>query len=159
MIYWFTGQPGHGKTTLGAELYSHLNTYNEKTIIIDGDYLRNIFKNVNYGKEGRIENIKRAQVIAKFLHHQGYYVIVTLVSPYKDIRNEFKIEMQNNLVEIYVHTNLKRGREDYFVSDYEPPIDNYIDIDTTESETNCFYKLITQLTSYGNFPRYSRSKA
>lgn len=159
MIYWFTGQPGHGKTTLGKELYDYLKTHGEKTIIVDGDQLRDIFKNVNYGKEGRIENIKRAQTIAKFLHYQGYYVIVALVAPYKDIRDEFKVEMQNNLVEIYVHTSVERGRESYFVSDYEPPVSNYIDVDTTESLTDCFYKLVTQLTSYGNFPRYSRSKA
>jgi adenylylsulfate kinase len=158
MIYWFTGQPGHGKTTLGNELLGYFQTHNEKTILVDGDQLRDIFKNVNYGKEGRIENIKRAQNIAKFLHYQGYYVVVALVAPYKDLRDEFKTEMQNNLVEIYVHTNVERGRESYFVSDYEPPVSNYIDIDTTEGLSDCYYKLLTQLSSYGNLPRYSRSK-
>ena len=82
----------------------------------------------------------------------GVVVIVALVAPYKDIRDEFKVEMQNNLVEIYVHTSVERGRESYFVSDYEPPVSNYIDVDTTETLTDCFYKLVNQLTSYGNFP-------
>ena len=156
MIYWFTGQPGHGKTTLGKELLGYLQTQDVKTMFIDGDQLRDIFKNVNYGKEGRVENIKRAQDIAKFLHYQGYHVVVALVAPYKDLRDEFKIEMQNNLVEIYVHTSVERGRETYFVSDYEPPVSNYIDMDTTETLTDCYYKLLTQLSSYGNLPRNSR---
>ncbi len=56
MIYWFTGQPGHGKTTLGKELLGYLQTQGVKTMFIDGDQLRDIFKNVNYGKEGRVEN-------------------------------------------------------------------------------------------------------
>lgn len=158
MIYWFTGQPGHGKTTLGNELISYLRLQGAKTMLVDGDQLRDIFKNVNYGKEGRVENIKRAQNIAKFLHYQGYHVVVALVAPYKDLRDEFKTEMQNNLVEIYVHTNVERGREGYFVSDYEPPVSNYIDIDTTEGLSDCYYKLLTQLSSYGNLPRNSRSQ-
>ena len=142
-----------------SELLGYFQTHSEKTILIDGDQLRDIFKNVNYGKEGRVENIKRAQNIAKFLHYQGYYVVVALVAPYKDLRDEFKTEMQNNLVEIYVHTNTERGRESYFVSDYEPPVSNYIDVDTTEGVSECYYKLLTQLASYGNLPRYSRPQA
>ena len=85
-------------------------------------------------------------------------MVVALVAPYKDLRDEFKIEMQNNLVEVYVHTTLERGRETYFVSDYEPPVSNYIDMDTTETLTDCYYKLLTQLSSYGNLPRNSRSQ-
>jgi len=26
MIYWFTGQPGHGKTTLAKAMVAHLET-------------------------------------------------------------------------------------------------------------------------------------
>ena len=45
----------HGKTTLGKELLGYLQTQGVKTMLIDGDQLRDIFKNVNYGKEGRVE--------------------------------------------------------------------------------------------------------
>ena len=37
MIYWFTGQPGAGKTTLAVELIKHL----DNPIHIDGDNLKN----------------------------------------------------------------------------------------------------------------------
>jgi hypothetical protein len=34
-------------------------------------------------------------------------------------------------LEIYVHTAEKRGREKFFAEAYEPPLENFVDIDTT----------------------------
>ena len=56
-------------------------------------------------------------------------MIVSLVSPYKDQRDEFK--NKHNVLEFYVHTKDIRGREDYHVSNYEPPTENFVDVDTT----------------------------
>jgi adenylylsulfate kinase len=132
MIYWFTGQPGHGKTVLAKMFKEYLNTnYSHKKIIhIDGDDLRNIFDNKNYTKKGREQNIRRAQDIAKFMNHNGYDVIVSLVAPYRDLREEFK--KCTEVKEIYVHTTDIRGREMNHVKNYEPPLENFIDIDTTD---------------------------
>ena len=87
MIYWFTGQPGSGKTTLAIELLKHLPT---NSIHIDGDDLRLIFDNKDYSETGRRKNIERAQDIALFLNRKGHDVVVSLVSPYKDQRDSFK---------------------------------------------------------------------
>ena len=59
MIIWLTGQPGSGKTTLANELIIHLKKSNPsiKIINLDGDDLRNISRNKDYSKEGRIKNI------------------------------------------------------------------------------------------------------
>jgi len=132
MIYWFTGQPGHGKTVLAKMFKEYLNTnYSHKKIIhIDGDDLRNIFDNKIYTKKGREQNIRRAQDIAKFMNHNGYDVIVSLVAPYRELREEFKESTE--VKEIYVHTTDIRGREMNHVKNYEPPLENFIDIDTTE---------------------------
>jgi adenylylsulfate kinase len=132
MIYWFTGQPGHGKTVLAKMFKEYLNTnYSHKKIIhIDGDDLRNIFDNKNYTKKGREQNIRRAQDIAKFMNHNGYDVIVSLVAPYRELREEFKESTE--VKEIYVHTTDMRGREMNHVKNYEPPLENFIDIDTTD---------------------------
>ena len=35
------------------------------------------------------------------------------------------------MLEVYLHTTEIRGRENFFVEDYEPPVDNFIDMDTT----------------------------
>lgn len=126
MIYWFTGQPGSGKTTLALELMKHLPA---NTIHIDGDDLRLIFDNKDYSEAGRRKNIERAQDIALFLNRKGHDVVVSLVSPYKDQRDNFK--QTSDCVEIYVHTLETRGREGYHVKNYEPPTEKYIDLDTT----------------------------
>jgi len=129
MIYWFTGQPGAGKTTLAKSL--ELQIFPKKTIHIDGDDLRDIFDNKDYSESGRRKNIERAQEIALFMSKKGYHVLVSLVSPYKDQRDLLK--SKTDVTEIYVHAFTDRGRTQYHVPDYEPPTENYIDIDTTNS--------------------------
>jgi adenylylsulfate kinase len=98
---------------------------------IDGDDLRDLFDNKDYSEVGRRKNIELAQQISEYLHNKGKHLFVSLVSPYKDQRDKFKLKMGDNLIEVYVHTTEIRGRESFFVQDYEPPTENYIDIDTT----------------------------
>ncbi len=126
MIFWFTGQPGSGKTTLAHKLIEHLN--NTNTFHVDGDDLRDVFNNKDYSEWGRRKNVERAQDIAQFLNSKGD-VVVSLVSPFKDQRDRFKGAV--DVTEIYVHTTEERGREHFHVSDYQPPTNNFIDVDTT----------------------------
>ena len=85
MIYWFTGQPGSGKTTLAKKLQMWLQTdktnWRKSVFHIDGDQLRELFPNTDYTKEGRERNIRKAMDIAKYLHSTGHDVVVSLVSP------------------------------------------------------------------------------
>jgi len=144
MIYWFTGQPGSGKTTLSRHLQDYLkNEKNITTYHIDGDDIREIFDNKDYSKEGRYKNIILAQQISKFLHLKGFDVVVSLVSPYKELREAFKKELGNQIKELYVHTTEIRGREQFHSPDYEPPTTNFTDIDTTNcSVTECINKIL-----------------
>ena len=125
MIFWFTGQPGSGKTTLGKALLDKL----ENSFHIDGDDLRDLSANVDYSEQGRISNIRTAQSIAMYLDNKGKNVVVSVVAPYKWLREEFK--NRHNVNEIYLHTTEIRGREHYFAEDYEKPEESFLDIDTT----------------------------
>jgi len=128
MIYWLTGQPGAGKTTLAKsimELRYFNNWYH-----IDGDDIRELFDNKDYSKEGRMKNIQLAQQLAQYLHSKGQNVLVSLVSPYKEQRESFKKKLENAIKEVYVYTSEVRGREQFFVQDYEAPTENYIDMCT-----------------------------
>ena len=132
MIYWFTGQPGSGKTVL-ADLFKEKKL--PHAFRIDGDEMRELFANKDYSEKGRRANIDAAQKIAHYLHNQGKDVIVSLVSPYRDQREEFKSILDWQIREIFVHydiSNVKRGREDYHVIGYQPPTHDFIDVDTTE---------------------------
>lgn len=140
MIYWFTGQPGAGKTTLCQ--YLKLNKFKRKCIHIDGDDMREVFQNKDYGEEGRRKNIERAQTIAQYLNAKGYTVLVSLVSPYISQREAFKQLLGDQLIEVYVHTKDDRGRTHFHVDNYQPPQENYIDVDTTSINEMVTYKLL-----------------
>ena len=134
MIYWFTGQPGAGKTTLADMLKEELEknrNFVYKVFRIDGDDMRELFSNKDYSIKGRVENISTAQRIAHYLHNQEKDVIVSLVSPYIDQREDFKKLLGENIKEIYVHTSDKRERDNFKSIAYTPPQSNYIEIDTT----------------------------
>jgi adenylylsulfate kinase-like enzyme len=145
MIYWLTGQPGAGKTTLVKMLYTHLHPM--KPTIVDGDDIREIFNNKDYSEVGRRKNVELAQHLAHFIHNKGGVALVSLVSPYKDQRDSFKqLIGDDNIKEIYVHTTQDRGREHFFVEGYQPPMENFIDCDTTiDNEFQSYRKLLEKL--------------
>lgn len=141
MIYWLTGQPGAGKTTLARAISKH-------HVVIDGDELRDILNNRDYSLQGRIRNIEAAQNISRFLNSKGFDVIVAAVSPYRGQREKFKEQLGKDIIEIYVHTTELRGKENFHSKDYEPPLENFIDIDTTnksiEDSVNEIIKILNK---------------
>ena len=144
MIYWFTGQPGSGKTVLANMLKEK---YLPHAYRIDGDEMRELFTNKDYSIKGRITNVDAAQKIAHYLHNQGKDVIVSLVSPYLDQREEFKDIMGWQLHEIFVHYDLDkglRGRENYHVSQFQKPDFDYTNIDTTNHTPEESLKIIVK---------------
>lgn len=150
MIYWFTGQPAHGKTVLANMLQKHLeDSYSpfwKRSFRIDGDDMRELFSNKDYSIKGRVENVGTAQRIAHYLHNQGKDVIVSLVAPYIDQREDFKKLLGDNIKEIYVHTSEPRERDHFKAIAYVAPQENFIDIDTTEdSPAESFAKLLKEL--------------
>ena len=129
MIIWLTGQPGSGKTTLAKEIM--LSGPLCQWYHVDGDDIRELFDNKDYSEQGRRKNIELGQQLAQYLHSKGKKVVVSLVSPYKDQRDKFKEKIGDDLFEVYLYTNEIRGREDYFVKEYEPPTEKYLRLDTT----------------------------
>ena len=145
MVLWFTGQPGSGKTTLtnrfiDDKLIGFMKIHTVRIVHIDGDDLRETVDNKDYSEKGRRENITLAMNLARFMDNKGFTVIVSLVSPYRDQREELK--MERNITEFYLHTTETRGKEDYFVEDYEPPLHNFTDINTNKSIEECLDEVL-----------------
>jgi adenylylsulfate kinase-like enzyme len=139
MIYWFTGQPAHGKTVLANKLKEVL----PNAFRIDGDEMRELFTNKDYSINGRVVNVGTAQRIAHYLHNQGHDVIVSLVAPYVDQREDFKTLMGDQIIEFYVHTTEPRERDHFKAIAYTPPLTNFVDIDTTnDTEQQSFEKVL-----------------
>lgn len=129
MIYWFTGQPGAGKTTLAVALKERLCSIGHCVVHLEGEFLRELMDNRDFTEAGRIANVRAGQQLAAKLADEGVEVIASFVSPYREMRERFKA--RGDVVEIYVHTAEVRGREEYFVQGYEAPATHFVDMDTT----------------------------
>ena len=145
MVLWFTGQPGSGKTTLTSKfiedkLIGFMKIPHWKIVHIDGDDLRDVLDNKDYSEKGRRKNIQFAIDMAKVMDDKGYLVLVSLVSPYRDMRE--KLKSNRNITEFYLHTTDIRGKEDYFVEDYEPPLHNFVDINTNKPIEECIDEVL-----------------
>ena len=117
MIIVFFGQPHSGKTTLANALSKEMQFFK----MIDGDQLRDIFKNKDYSKEGRIKNLNRASDIAHYLNEitsMHTNIILSLVYPYKEAR-DYLNSLTDNIKWIYLHYAGERGRENFHVKDFE----------------------------------------
>ena len=127
MIIWFYGQPGAGKTTLAKALLEKIDA-----VHIDGADVRAVFNNQDYSKEGRIKNLTLINSIVRFLDHKGFNVIVSVVAPYQEVRDQL---LDLDITYYYVTTSEIRGREDYFAKDLQIGEKDPI-LDTTNKTVN-----------------------
>ena len=77
-LYWFTGQPGAGKTSLAEILKIKLQLQNphKKIVILDGDEIRDLFNNKDYSKLGRMHNVDLVKNCCRFLVKNDIITIV-----------------------------------------------------------------------------------
>ncbi len=94
-IFWLTGLPCSGKTTIAKKLAMHLSAE-----ILDGDDIRAITSNGDFSREGRARHMKSVAAMA-YLLSKYTNVIVALVSPLRSVRDEIK-KKYSNLYEIYL---------------------------------------------------------
>ena len=118
MIYVLYGQPSSGKTTLGQLIAARESIPIEN--VIDGDALRTSFKNRDYSKQGRIDNIKTANLIATYLHQNGRVdVVVSLVNPFEELRKELrKLNGEKQVLEILLKPN-RGDKKEFHVEQFE----------------------------------------
>lgn len=145
-LYWFTGQPGAGKTTLAQLLKLKLEEdfSFKKIVILDGDEIRDLFNNQDYSIDGRKKNVQLVQNCCRFLVKNDIVVIVCMVSPFSDQRSQIVKEL--NGVEIFVECIEERGREQFHVDYFEEPsyTNNYqsISINTSYKKDEESFKLL-----------------
>jgi adenylylsulfate kinase-like enzyme len=111
-------------------------------IKIDGDKWRDITKNKDYSKEGRLRNLKGAFDMALYLEKDDYVPLLSFVTPYEELRQHLK-DNASKLLQVYLEYNEERGRTNYFATDYEKPSGEFLKLNTSElSIDDCVTKII-----------------
>lgn len=130
-IFWLTGLPCSGKTTIANELAKRTNAE-----ILDGDDIRKFMKNQDFSEEGRKKHmLSVAEIAYRFSKYAN--VVVALVSPIKAVREEIK-EKYSNVTEIWVKCDLdeciKRDVKGMYKLAKEGKIKNFTGIDAPYEE-------------------------
>jgi adenylylsulfate kinase len=103
---WFTGLSGAGKTTITQALEKKLREGGYGIEVLDGDVVRtNLTKGLGFSKADRDENIRRIGFVSHLLTRHGVIVLVSAISPYRDIREEVRQKI-GDFVEIFVNAPL-----------------------------------------------------
>jgi len=160
-VIWLTGLSGAGKTTIANELFRKLSQKDVKCIILDGDEIRNAFKNSGFDRESRVQHNINVGYMASLLEKQGYIVIVSLVSPYREARDKCRT-IATNFLEVYVSTSLevcekrdvkglyKKARSGEIkqftgINDpYEDPLNPEVTLDTSTADLGTCINVITK---------------
>jgi adenylylsulfate kinase len=103
---WLTGLPSSGKTTLGRALAERCGREGlERVELLDGDVAReHLTKGLGLDKAGRDENVRRIGWVASLLARNGVVAICSVISPYRDVRDEVRAMHAGRFVEIHVAT-------------------------------------------------------
>ncbi len=148
---WFTGLSGAGKTTIAEIVEKELRQRFGKVEVLDGDIVRtNLSKGLGFSREDRDTNVLRIGFVADLLTRNGVGVIVSAISPFKEVRDQVRRNIGEDFVEIFVDAPLEvcaerdvkglykkafSGEIPQFtgVSDpYEPPVAAELHIKTDE---------------------------
>ncbi|NEO31221.1 MAG: adenylyl-sulfate kinase [Symploca sp. SIO3C6] len=165
---WFTGLSGSGKTTITRALVEELRTRGCKFEVLDGDIVRqNLTKGLGFSKEDRDTNIRRIGFVSHLLTRNGVIVLVSAISPYREIREEVRQRI-GDFVEVYTNAPLetcedrdvkglyKRARAGEIkgftgIDDpYEPPLSPEVECRTDQEELQeSVAKVLSKLEELG----------
>jgi len=171
---WFTGLSGAGKTTISKAVAEALRTQEYKLEVLDGDVVRtNLTKGLGFSKEDRDENVRRIGFVSHILTRNGVIVLVSAISPYREIREEVRKKI-GDFVEVYVNAPLnvcegrdvkglyKRARSGDIkgftgIDDpYEPPLNPEVECRTDlEEESESVAKVLKKLEELGYLAKAS----
>ncbi|MBX6311921.1 MAG: bifunctional sulfate adenylyltransferase/adenylylsulfate kinase [Isosphaeraceae bacterium] len=169
LTIWFTGLSGSGKSTVAHALVERLAEYGRNVSVLDGDEIRtHLSKGLGFSKEDRDTNIRRVGYVAGLVAQHGGTTICSVISPYRETRDDARKMSKGNFVEVYCNTPIevceqrdvkglyakaRAGEIKGFtgVDDpYEPPLHPEVTIDTSKlSVQECADKIIDKLLELG----------
>ena len=107
MVVWIIGLSGTGKSTLANEVVARANKVNSNTILLDGDFVREMFGNdLGYSIADRKRNALRICQLGKFLSEQGLNVVTAILSLFPESR-QWNRDNIKNYYEVFIDCPLE----------------------------------------------------
>ena len=98
-VLWMTGLPCSGKTTIAKRLQELNPTF----AVLDGDELREWLSPKDFSRDARNEHNRRVAHLAKLLLKHNVSVLVSLISPFKENREDArKVIGDDKFIEAYI---------------------------------------------------------
>ncbi len=111
MTVWLTGLSSAGKSTLSRAVYERLWARGHRVELLDGDEVRrHLSRGLGFSREDRDENVRRIGFVAEMLTRHGVIVLVSAISPYREIREELRTRI-SNFLEVYVNAPITTCEE------------------------------------------------
>jgi len=105
---WFTGLSGSGKTTISEIVEHELRERERHVEVLDGDIVRtNLSKGLTFSREDRNINVLRIGFVANLLTRNGVGVIVSAISPFKEVRDQVRRNIGEDFIEVFVDAPLE----------------------------------------------------
>jgi adenylylsulfate kinase len=104
---WLTGLSGSGKTTISQAVAGELKRLGHSVEILDGDSIRQqLSGDLGFSPADRDINIRRIGFVASLLTRNGVIVIVAAIAPYRNTRDEMRLQI-GNFIEVFVNSSLE----------------------------------------------------
>jgi bifunctional enzyme CysN/CysC len=164
-VIWLTGLSGSGKSTIANALEKQMFASGMHSYILDGDNLRlGLNKDLGFTREDRAENVRRVSEVAKLMADAGLVVVVALVSPFAQDRQQAReVIGEDQFLEVWVKTSAEvcaeRDPKGLYKKaaagnlpnltgvgqEYEPPTGDALVLDGTESVEVNVARLLEEL--------------
>jgi adenylylsulfate kinase len=164
-VVWLTGRPGSGKSTIADATERNLYALGFQTAVLDGDNIRfGLSADLGFSDTDRNENVRRVAETAKLFRDCGIVVLVALVSPIREAREQIKQLLDpDDFLEVYCrcpslicqrrdpkghYAKARRGEIQEFTgvsSAYEEPLDPTLVLNTDSQTAEESVELLTTL--------------
>jgi len=108
---WMTGLSGSGKSTIATAVEHTLVSSGRAAYMLDGDNLRHgLNAGLGFSEADRAENVRRVGEVARLLAEAGTIAIASLVSPFKDARDQVRAAHEEAGIpffEVHIDTSLE----------------------------------------------------
>lgn len=101
VVVWLTGLPASGKSTLARQAARRLRVSGTPVAVLDGDEIRQVLGESNYGTEARAHFYAALSALAALLARQGLCVLVPATAHRRSYRQKAR-RLAPSFFEVYV---------------------------------------------------------